>query len=106
MGAKDEDVTVVSVLSLAVRPGSEDDLVRAFAEQDVFGHSRRSGGFVSGRLLRPVAPGEPFLVVAEWDAADSYQGWLDNPIREDLSAALEPLLAGEVVPGRLYEDAL
>jgi heme-degrading monooxygenase HmoA len=97
---------VVSVLSLAVRPGAEDDLVRAFAEQDVFGHSRRSGGFVGGRLLRPLEPGDPFVVIAEWDGPESYQGWLDNPIRGELSAALEPLLAEHVVPGRLYEEAL
>jgi heme-degrading monooxygenase HmoA len=97
---------VVSVLALAVRPGAEDDLVRAFAEQDVFGHSHRSGGFVGGRLLRPLAPGEPFLVIAEWDGPESYQGWLDNPIRGQLSAAVEPLLGGHVVPGKLYEEAL
>jgi heme-degrading monooxygenase HmoA len=105
VGAEDEDVSVVSVLALAVRPGAEDDLVRAFAEQDVFGHSRRSGGFVTGRLLRPLMPGEPFLVIAEWDRAESYQRWLDNPVRDQLSAALQPLLADDVVPGRLYEEA-
>jgi heme-degrading monooxygenase HmoA len=106
VGAEDADVSVVSVLSVAVRPGAEDDLVRAFAEHDVFGHSRRSGGFVGGRLLRPLEPGDPFLVVAEWDDPESYRGWLDHPIRADLSAALEPLLAEHVVPGRLYEEAL
>jgi heme-degrading monooxygenase HmoA len=97
---------VVSVLALAVRPGAEDELVRTFAEQDVFGHSRRSGGFVSGRLLRPLEPGDPFVVIAEWDGPESYQGWLDNPIRGQLSAALEPLLAEHVVPGRLYEESV
>jgi heme-degrading monooxygenase HmoA len=97
---------VVSVLALAVRPGAEDELVRAFGEEDVFGHSRRSGGFVSGRLLRPLEPGDPFVVIAEWDGRASYQAWLDNPIRGRLSAALEPLLAEHVVPGKLYEDVL
>ena len=97
---------VVSVLALSVRPGAEDDLVRAFAEQDVFGHSRRSGGFVSGRLLRPLERGDPFVVIAEWDGPESYQGWLDNPIRGELSAALAPLLAEHVIPGKLYEEAI
>jgi heme-degrading monooxygenase HmoA len=95
---------VVSVLQLAVKPGSEDELVRAFEEQDVFGHSRRSGGFLGGRLLRPLAPGDPVVVIAEWENAESYQGWLDNPIRSELSAAIAPLLAQQVVPGRLYEE--
>jgi heme-degrading monooxygenase HmoA len=97
---------VVSVLHIAAQPGAEDELVRAFAEQDVFGHSRRSGGFVGGRLLRPLTPGEPFVVIAEWDGPDAYQRWLDNPIRDQLSAALAPLLAEHVVPGRLYEESL
>jgi heme-degrading monooxygenase HmoA len=97
---------VVSVLQLAVNPGSEDELVRAFEEQDVFGHSRRSGGFLGGRLLRPLQLGDPVVVIAEWDSAESYQGWLDNPIRGELSAAIAPLLAEQVVPGRLYEEVL
>jgi heme-degrading monooxygenase HmoA len=95
---------VVSVLQLAVRVGAEDDLVRAFEEQDVFGHSRRSGGFLGGRLLRPLVPGDPVVVIAEWDSAESYRGWLANPIRGALSAAIAPLLAEQVVPGRLYEE--
>jgi heme-degrading monooxygenase HmoA len=97
---------VVSVLSLAARPGAEDDFVRAFAEQEIFEHSRRSGGFVTGRLLRPRTPGEPFLVIAEWDEPGSYERWLENPMRDQLSAALEPLLAEHVAPGKLYEIAL
>ena len=96
---------VVSVLSLVARPGAEDDLVRAFAEQEIFEHSRRSGGFVTGRLLRPLMPGEPFLVIAEWDEADSYQRWLENPVRAELSAALQPLLAEQDVTGKLYEES-
>jgi heme-degrading monooxygenase HmoA len=96
---------VVSVLSIAARPGAEEDLARAFADHGVFEHARRSGGFVSGRLLRPLTPGEPFLVIAEWESPDSYRGWLDNPVREELSAVLEPLLAEHVAAGGLYEEA-
>ncbi len=96
---------VVSVLSLAARPGAEDDLVRVFAEQEIFEHSRRSGGFVTGRLLRPLMSGEPFLVIAEWDEPGSYQRWLENPVRDQLSTVLRPLLAEHVVPGKLYEES-
>jgi heme-degrading monooxygenase HmoA len=97
---------VVSVLAIAAKSGAEDDLVRAFAEHDVFDHARRSGGFVTGRLLRPLTPGEPFFVIAEWESAESYQGWMDSPVRARLSAVLEPLLVERVAPGGLYEDAL
>jgi heme-degrading monooxygenase HmoA len=96
---------VVSVLAIAAKPGAEDDVVRMFAERGVFEQARRSGGFVAGRLLRPLAAGEPFLVVAEWESPESYQGWLDNPIRDQLSAVLEPLLVEHVAPGGLYEEA-
>jgi dihydrodipicolinate synthase/N-acetylneuraminate lyase/heme-degrading monooxygenase HmoA len=97
-------MTVVSVLSLDVRPGAEDELVRAFAELAVFDHARRSGGFRGGRLLRPAAGGEPFLVVAEWDDADAYRGWLDNPVRAELAARLDALVAGPPQAGFVYSD--
>jgi heme-degrading monooxygenase HmoA len=95
---------VVSVLSIAVRPGAEDDFVRAFDELEVFEHSRRSGGFRGGRLLRPLVQDRPFLVVAEWADAAAYQAWLDNPVREELKTRIEPLVAEDVAGGGLYED--
>jgi len=95
---------IVSVLPIAVRPGSEDDFVRTFQKSRVFEHSHESGGFLGGRVLRPLAAGEPFLVVAEWESRDAYQAWLDNPVRAELSAALEPFLAEHVAHGGFYEE--
>jgi heme-degrading monooxygenase HmoA len=94
-------VTVVSVLRLRARAGA--DLSAAFADLEIFEHSRRSGGFLGGRLLRPVEAG-PYLVLAEWEDAKAYRDWLDNPIRAELGTQLEPLLAGEVTPGELFEE--
>jgi heme-degrading monooxygenase HmoA len=99
-------LSVVSVLRIPVRAGAEDDFVRTFAELGIFGHSRRSGGFRSGRLLRPLFAGDPFLVVAEWDDANAYQRWLDNPVREELRGRLDPLVGGDVGGGALYEETL
>lgn len=93
---------IVSVLRMPVHRGAEDRLVAAFRELEVFEHARRSGGFRGGRLLHPLVPGEPVLVVGEWDGADHYDRWLDNPVRERLKEALDPLLAGEL-EGALYE---
>jgi len=92
------------VLGIRVRPGAEEALVRSFADLEVFEHARRSGGFRGGRLLRPLAEGEPFLVVADWDDAASYQGWLDNPVRAELNAKIEALVAESVPGGGLYEE--
>ena len=97
-------MTVVSVLRLPVRRGRVEELARAFDELDVFGHSERSGGFLGARFLRPLAEGDPVVVIAEWDTPESYQGWLDNPVRNALSEQLAPLLADEVVAGELYEE--
>ena len=94
-------MTVVSVLRLRARPGV--DLAAVFADLEIFEHSERSGGFLGGRLLRPI-DGDSFLVIAEWVDAAAYQGWLDNPIRVELSGQLEPLLADDVASGEVYEE--
>jgi heme-degrading monooxygenase HmoA len=95
---------VVSVLRMPIHRGAEDRLTAAFRELEVFEHARRSGGFRGGRLLHPLAPGEPVLVVAEWDGADDYDRWLENPVRERLKNALDPLVAGEL-ESAVYEPA-
>jgi heme-degrading monooxygenase HmoA len=77
--------------------------VTRFAEFDIFERSRESGGFLGGRLLRPLTDGAPFIVVAEWESSASYQDWLDNPRRAELSAAFDDLLAGEVPAGEVFE---
>ena len=97
-------MTVVSVLRLPVRHGQVEELARAFDELDVFGHSERSGGFLGGRFLRPLAEDAPVVVIAEWETPGSYQGWLDNPVRNALSEQIAPLLADEVAAGELYEE--
>src|SRR5919108_3742253 len=97
-------MSVTSVLRLPVRGDAVDDFARAFVELDVFGHSRRSGGFLGGRLLRPLAPGAPAVVIADWNSADDYRRWLQNPVRANLSERVAPLLAGEVAAGDLYEE--
>ena len=98
-------MTIVSVLRLAVRPEAAAGFAARFRELAVFERSAESGGFLGGRLLRPLADGAPFLVVAEWEHAGAYQAWLDNPVRAELSEQIDPLLAGEVVAGELFEEA-
>jgi heme-degrading monooxygenase HmoA len=98
-------MSVVSVLTLPVRAGAEEAIARAYDEAEIFEHSRRSGGFLGARLLRPLRVGDPFLVIAEWESEDDYRRWLDNPIRESIGARIAPHLTGEVGAGALYEDA-
>lgn len=96
-------MTVLSVLRLHAREGV--DLAAAFAELDVFEHSRRSGGFLGGRLLRSIQEGGGYLVLAEWEDADAYRAWLDNPTRAELGAQLESMLTDDVASGEVFEDA-
>ena len=96
-------MTVVSVLRLPSGPEARTRLCVPSPELEIFRHSRESGGFLGGRLLRP-RDGGTFLVIAEWESDDAYRRWLDNPVREELGAHLEPLLAGDIQPGELYED--
>lgn len=98
-------MTVVSVLRVPVREGAGGRLVEAFSGLEIFAHARASGGFDGARLLRPVVPGEPYLVVAEWDDAAAYQAWLDNPVRAELARRLEPLVDG-TLEGVVYEEVV
>jgi heme-degrading monooxygenase HmoA len=97
-------VSVMSVLALEARPGSEQALVRTFAELGGFERSRESGGFRGGRMFVPLSPGKPVLVLAEWDAEADYERWLANPAREELKSILEPFLATEPGSGVLYQE--
>lgn len=98
-------MTVVSVLRLPIRTGHEEEFLRVFTELDIFTHPRRSGGLRSGRLLRPLDVEEPFLVIAEWEDPDAYEGWLENPVREQLRERLGPVVSCDVKAGTFYEEA-
>ena len=63
--------------------------MRAIDDLEIFERSRESGGFLGGRLLRPLGAG-PLLVIAEWESARYYQGWLDNPVRASSGEGAEP----------------
>jgi heme-degrading monooxygenase HmoA len=105
VGAEDQGVTVVSVLRVPVRPGAEDELADAYSRLQIFELSRESGGFRRGSLLRPVAAGEPFLVLAEWDDEADYERWLASPVRAGLARHLEPLIDGPL-EGDVYEEVV
>lgn len=97
---------VVSVLRLHVRPGSEQALIRYYLEHEIFERSRESGGFRAGRLLEPVGPDSAFLVIAEWDDAEAYRRWIENPVRAELGRGLEALVGSEPPEGAIYREAV
>jgi heme-degrading monooxygenase HmoA len=103
-GADRADRAVHSLLRIPVRGEAADEFADAFRRLRIFEHACRQPGFLAARLLRPMAEGEPFVVVAEWDSLEAYDGWLENPVREQLAVELEPLLAGDMA-GQVYRVA-
>ena len=95
---------VHSILSLRAVAGHEDELVRRFAELRIFELAAEHAGLRAARLLRPGAPGDPFLVLAEWDSARDYDRWLAHPERARVNAELAPLLDGDL-HGGVYTPA-
>jgi heme-degrading monooxygenase HmoA len=106
VGPEDAGVSVVSVLRLPVSAGAGDALAEAYVRLGIFALARDSGGFLGGRLLKPLAGDAPFLVVAEWEDAAAYDRWLASPVRAGLAAELDRLVAGPVGAAVVYEDVV
>jgi quinol monooxygenase YgiN len=84
-----------SVLTLRCEPGRRDELVRRFDELGVLATASTVPGYLSGdRRPSPDDPDE-VIVTATWASPEAYEAWLADPRRTALSAAIEPLLAGE-----------
>ena len=98
-------MSVVSILRFTVRDGAGDELVRRFAELEIFQRAHESGGYLGGRLLRRSGDDSDFLVVADWETRADYEAWLENPVRAETGEKLQPLLVDEVVAGEVYEVA-
>ncbi len=91
----DHDGRTYSILRIPVRAGAEDEFAQTFKDLEVFDHASRIEGFRHGRVFRPLAAGEPFVVLAEWDGPGAYDAWLEAPVRDELTRAMEPLLTGD-----------
>ena len=96
-----QDGRAYSILRIPIRAGAEDVFAQTFKDLKVFEHASRIDGFRGGRVFRPLADGEPFVVVAEWDRPDAYEAWLKAPVRDELTRAMEPLVAGDLM-GAIY----
>ena len=91
-----------SVLVFSILPGRRDEFVAGFTRLGVLRRASRQSGFRRGQLHVPVDDRDEVLVTADWDSPESYQGWLENPVRTEIQAELGPLLASDPEP-RVYE---
>lgn len=95
-------MTARSVLFIRAKPGRRDELVALFDRLDILEKASRQEGFVSSEVHVPVDGENLVMVTATWATAAAYQGWLDNPVREEMRPELEKLADGEP-ESRVYE---
>jgi heme-degrading monooxygenase HmoA len=90
-----------SVLLIRAKPGRRGEIVELFTRLRVLERASEQEGFLGSELQVPVDDDEHVLVTATWASPEAYRGWLDNPVREEIGAELEPLVAAEPEP-RVY----
>jgi heme-degrading monooxygenase HmoA len=96
-----------SILSLCASPGNSIALEELYAQRGILEKARKFAGCRDAVLLRSVADGPvTHLVLADWDDADAYQRWVDDPWRAAVSLQLADLLESETgapIVGGLFE---
>jgi quinol monooxygenase YgiN len=91
-----------SVLRFTLEPGRRDEFVETFTRIKVLETSSGQAGWRGGQLLIDIDDPDTAMVIAQWDSPAAYQGWLDNPVREEIGEQLEPFLAADP-QGRVLE---
>lgn len=96
-----------SVLRLHAVPARADEVARLYAHLQILERARAFGGCRDARLLRGLGDDDAtYLVMADWDAAEDYQRWVDDPWRADVSRRLADLLdprTDEPTVGSVFE---
>lgn len=77
---------------LYLQPRQDADLEAFFAQEGVLDRAVSVPGCLGASLHRPVTPGDPYLVTATWTSEADYQGWVDDPWRQQATGALGALL--------------
>ena len=91
-----------SILFMQPREGCREELVDTFTRLDVTGQAIRQEGCLSVELQVSPDDDAPVLVTALWAHRTAYDGWLENPWREQSSEELFGLLT-EPPEGVVYD---
>lgn len=96
-----------SLLHLHAAPGRADEVAEFYADNEILDRARTFAGCRDAVLLRGTGgDAATYLVIADWDAAQDYQRWVDDPWRADVSRRLAELLdTGRAEPtvGNVFE---
>ena len=96
-----------SVLTLRAAAGGSDRIEEFYARHGVLARARQFDGCRDAVLLRATSGTRAtHLVIADWDSAEDYQRWVDDPWRAAVSQQLAELLdpdASDPIVGGLFE---
>lgn len=100
-------LVIRSVLTLRAADGKSDALEQFYAEHRILERARRFPGCRDAQLLRSLdGSAGTHLVIADWDTAEDYQRWVEDPWRRAQSQHFAGLLDADPdapVIGALYE---
>ncbi|MFC4224187.1 hypothetical protein [Lysinibacter cavernae] len=93
-----------TVLSLKATPERVEDVVEFFSLHDILAFSlEHSEALASELSVRTDGSGE-IMVTELWPSTEAYQGWIDNPWRDQSNEKLNKILDGvEVGEGKTFE---
>ncbi|HEX3590284.1 MAG TPA: antibiotic biosynthesis monooxygenase [Pseudonocardiaceae bacterium] len=98
-----------SVLALRAKPGRSQAVEDFYRDRGIIDAAVRFPGCRGVMLLRSTDGGpDTHIVVADWDDAAAYAGWVADPWRAEVGADLANLIdsdadTGAMPAGRLYE---
>ena len=94
-----------SVLALRAKPGQSQAVEDFYRDRGIIEKAVRFPGCRGVMLLRSTDGGpDTHIVVADWDDAAAYAGWVADPWRAGVGADLANLIDADAGPtGRLYE---
>lgn len=90
-----------TIIKLMVAPGREQEFEEAFRVRGVLALAREVARLRTGELLRPLKPGDPYVVIATWDSPEDYDVWVKSPLRGQVNTAAP--ISEPVAPADLYE---
>jgi quinol monooxygenase YgiN len=92
-----------SVIRFTTLPGKRQEFLDTFQRIGVLEISSFQDGFLGAQLHSQLEDENAAMVTADWDSPAAYQGWLDNPERDELGAQLSPYLTEDPQVGELFE---
>ncbi len=87
-------MTVVSLMSITVKPGTRAAAIDAFFKRRVLEECREAiEGFISAQVLEDLTSPDRLSVLAEWENAAAFHEWVEHPLRMAQEADLSGFLA-------------